>query len=51
MSTITGMSRDFIDDDLVDGMRLLIDTVPRTVVHDTNEKTADSKSHVAPFRW
>ena len=46
------MSRDFTYiDDLVDGMRLLIDAVPgRTVVSDTTAQTADSKSHVAPLR-
>ena len=46
------MSRDFTYiDDLVDGILLLIDAVPvTTVVPDTIAQTADSKSHVAPFR-
>ena len=46
------MSRDFTYiDDLVKGMRLLIDATPR--VSDLlleNKKLEDSKSHVAPFR-
>ena len=46
------MSRDFTYiDDLVSGMRLLIDAIPK--VNDPVEeskKTADSKSNVAPFR-
>ena len=46
------MSRDFTYiNDLVDGMRLLIDAVPgRTVVPDTTAQSTDSKSLVAPFR-
>lgn len=46
------MSRDFTYiDDLVHGMRLLIDAVPvRSIVPDTTAQTTDSKSHIAPFR-
>ena len=46
------MSRDFTYiDDLVQGMRLLIDAVPvRSIVPDTTAQTTDSKSHIAPFR-
>ena len=46
------MSRDFTYiDDLVDGMRLLIDASPaRTIVPEMTAQTADSKSRVAPFR-
>ena len=46
------MSRDFTYiDDLVDGMRLLIDAIPtRVSVSETTAQTADSNSRVAPFR-
>jgi len=46
------MSRDFTYiDDLVNGIRLLIDAVPDdTNTNDENQINLDSKSHVAPFR-
>ena len=46
------MSRDFTYiDDLVDGIRLLIDAIPtRVSVSETTAQTADSNSRVAPFR-
>lgn len=46
------MSRDFTYiDDLVCGMRLLIDAIPRVSdLSATNKDVEDSKSHVAPFR-
>ena len=46
------MSRDFTYiDDLVNGMRLLIDAIPEySYMHATQADGADSKSHVAPFR-
>ena len=46
------MSRDFTYiDDLVFGMRLLIDAIPRVSdLPATNKDAEDSKSHVAPFR-
>jgi UDP-glucuronate 4-epimerase len=46
------MSRDFTYiDDLVNGMRLLLDVIPNNQhCADVNEKKLDSKSNVAPFR-
>ena len=46
------MSRDFTYiDDLVQGMRLLMDATPKVLVsHEDNGNLLDSKSHVAPFR-
>ena len=46
------MSRDFTYiDDLVNGMRLLVDAIPRVEdTHNANGDAKDSKSKVAPFR-
>jgi UDP-glucuronate 4-epimerase len=46
------MSRDFTYvDDLVSGMRLLIDAIPgASTLKGANQGVVDSKSHVAPFR-
>lgn len=46
------MSRDFTYiDDLINGMHLLIDTIPVVVDRlEANQDVKDSKSHVAPFR-
>lgn len=46
------MSRDFTYiDDLVDGMRLLIDAIPGGIdLSVENTEVVDSRSHVAPFR-
>jgi len=46
------MSRDFTYiDDLVHGMRLLIDAIPEDInLLEKNANKTDSKSHVAPFR-